>query len=289
MKALITGGAGFIGSNLCSALLNNKNLVVCIDNETTGSSDTINDLNQNENFTYINQDILNLSEDFFDKFNFDVVFNLACPTPPAFVRDHPNLVKTASIEGAKRLIELIEKKNIKLIHVSTVRVNEDPPGINVYTDSKRYSEELVLGYNNSVIVRLASVYGPNMLKNDSRVIPQFIQKALSNQNLTMWGDGSQLDSFAYIDDVVNFLLFSVSLPYEIYTIGSSVPISIKQLAEKIITVSESKSHIEFINPEFKSARTLNYLNDISFYFKETADLDKGLSKTIDFFSELLVD
>jgi UDP-glucuronate decarboxylase len=282
MNILITGGSGFIGSNLCLSLLNHKHNVVCLDNETTGSRITINQLTTNTNFTYISKSIYDdLS---YLNFKIDIIFNLACPTSPLFVKNNPELVIKSSNQGVLNLIQLAKLNNSKLIHISTIRVNEDLPGINIYTDSKRISEELIQKYNNFIIIRLASVFGPNMLINDSRVIPQFIQKSLKNENLTIWGNGNQLDTFAYIDNIINVLINAILYVPGIYTFGSKNVISIKDLAYTIISLTNSSSKIKFLN-NFISTRTLNYLNDIHDDYIDIIDLKSGLLNTINYFKE----
>lgn len=282
MNVLITGGAGFIGSHLCSALVKDKHNVICIDNETTGIKNTINNLLNNSNFLYINGDI---SKTVYD-LNVDIIFNLACPTPPLFVKNNPELVLDSSNYGILNLIKLAKKYNSKLIHISSIKVLEDNLGTNIYTDAKRISETLVSKYDNSIIIRLASVYGPGMLLNDSRVIPQFILKALNNENLIIWGDGTQLDTFAYIDDIISFLINSINYDNELYTIGSKDIISINDLAKIIIKLAHSHSNTEFLN-NFSSTRTLNYLQSISIKYNDTINLANGLINTINHFKQYI--
>lgn len=282
MNILVTGGAGFIGSNLCRSLIANNYKVICVDNESTGKKNNINELLVNSNFSYISHDI---SSGVLD-LSVDVIFNLACPTPPAFVKNNPELVINSSIQGTKNIIKVAEKNKSKIIHISSVRVLEDPVGANVYSDSKKESEQLISEYDNFIIIRMASVYGPGMLPNDSRVIPQFIQKALNNKSLHIWGDGSQQDTFVYIDDVISFMVNSMLIKEtRLCTIGSKVPISIKNLAHKIIKLTNSLSQIEYING-YTSNRTLDFLRDVN-NFHTNISLTTGLINTIKYFKTKL--
>ena len=281
MNIIITGGAGFIGSNLSVALLKHHN-VICVDNEATGNKNNILDLLKFKNFKYVNADISTYN---FENIKADVVFNLACPTPPLFVKNNPELVQRASHEGTINLINFAEKNNSKIVHVSSVRVDEDPVGANVYSDSKRLSEELIKSYKNSTIIRLASVFGPKMMLSDSRVIPQFIQKALKNEDIIIWGTGEQLDTFAYIEDVVTYFINSITSNNGLYTIGSKEPISIKDLANKIIALTNSSSKIQHI-PNYTSTRTLNYLDKIDSNFYISVDLISGLQQTVNYFKSI---
>lgn len=283
MNILVTGGVGFLGSNLCHALLRLNHKVICVDNEITGNINNIKSLFNNSNFIYIKNDIANIT---FNS-NIDIIFNLACPTSPGFVKNNPLLVEKSCNNGLLNIINLAKLYSSKLIHISSVKVNEDSPGVNVYSDSKRISEQLIQElYNDYVIIRLGSTYGPNMLKTDSRVIPQFIYNSLIGNPLTLWG-GNQLDTFMYVDDVINFFIYSLIYSNTITTIGSTESITIKQLANKIIKLSNSKSTINIID-NFMSTRTLNYLRCIDSNFKNTISLDNGLLITINYFKSLLV-
>jgi len=275
MKILVTGGAGFIGTNLCLQLLRKGHFIDCIDNESTGNYDNIRSCVDNSAFTYIKGSINSTTLNN----EYDIIYNLACPTSPSYVKKFPAKVISAA-NGVNNLIQIAKKSKAKLIHLSSIKVLEN---CDVYSSTKKYVEQLIQSnYENSIIIRLSSVYGPNMLDSDSRVIPQFIMNSLLGNPIIIWGDGSQLDSFAYVDDIVHFLINCQKYTNGLYTVGCRELVSIKFLANRIIELSNSKSSI-FYHADFKSTRNVDYINHIDSSYSPLWSLTEGLINTIDHF------
>ena len=220
---LVTGGAGFIGSHLCERLLNDNHKVICLDNLFTGSLDNIEVLKSNINFEFVNHDI---TKPYF-RDGIDEIYNLACPASPIHYQSNPiKTVKTCTI-GVINMLGLAKKNNAKILQASTSEVYGDPDvhpqkedyngNVNTlglrscYDEGKRCAETLFMDYKrehnlNIKIVRIFNTYGPNMTKNDGRVVSNFILQAWQNDNITIFGDGSQTRSFQFIDDLVEGLI-----------------------------------------------------------------------------------
>lgn len=306
-KILVTGGAGFIGSNLCKKLLDGDNYVICLDNLFTGSKNNIKSLINNKNFTFIEQDI---TINFFEKI--DKIYNLACPASPPHYQHNPiNTIKT-SVLGIINMLELAEKCNATILQASTSEVygdpkihpqpetywgNVNPIGIrSCYDEGKRCAETLIMDYHrqkniNTKIVRIFNTYGPNMSVNDGRVVSNFITQALKNEDITIYGDGSQTRSFCYIDDLVNGLIkmmdSSIAGPINI---GNPSEQTILDFANLIIELTNSKSKI--IHKPLPKDDPTKRRPDISLAQKELnwnpkINIKEGLMKTINYFKELL--
>ena len=306
-KILVTGGAGFIGSNLCKRLLDEDNYVICLDNLFTGSKNNIKSLINNKNFTFIEQDI---TINFFEKI--DKIYNLACPASPPHYQHNPiNTIKT-SVLGIINMLELAEKCNATILQASTSEVygdpkihpqpetywgNVNPIGVrSCYDEGKRCAETLIMDYHrqkniNTKIVRIFNTYGPNMSINDGRVVSNFIIQALKGEDITIYGDGSQTRSFCYIDDLVNGLIkmmdSSITGPINI---GNPSEQTILDFANLIIELTNSKSKI--IHKPLPKDDPTKRRPDISLAQKELnwnpkINIKEGLMKTINYFKELL--
>ena len=221
---LVTGGAGFIGSHLCKRLLNENHKLICLDNLFTGSLENIESLKNDVNFEFVNHDI---TKPYFSDDNIDEIYNLACPASPIHYQSNPiKTVKTCTI-GVINMLGLAKKNNAKILQASTSEVYGDPEthpqkedyngNVNTlgyrscYDEGKRCAETLFMDYKrehnlNIRIVRIFNTYGPNMKKNDGRVVSNFILQALKAEDITVYGDGSQTRSFQFIDDLVNGLM-----------------------------------------------------------------------------------
>ena len=215
---LVTGGAGFIGSHLCKRLLNENHTVICLDNLFTGTLKNIEELEKNNNFEFVNHDITKP----YYRDNIDEIYNLACPASPIHYQSNPiKTVKTCTI-GVINMLGLAKKNNAKILQASTSEVYGDPEihpqkedyngNVNTlgyrscYDEGKRCAETLFMDYKrehnlNIRIVRIFNTYGPNMTKNDGRVVSNFILQALNRKDITVYGDGSQTRSFQFIDDL----------------------------------------------------------------------------------------
>ena len=226
-RILVTGGAGFIGSHLCVRLLNEGCQVVCLDNFLTGSPKNIQHLTANPNFQMAEQDI---TTPYCPDGPIDEIYNLACPASPIHYQYNPIKTLKTNVLGAINMLDLAIKKRSKLLQASTSEVYGDPAvhpqpetywgNVNpigprsCYDEGKRCAETLCMDYYRQYripikIVRIFNTYGPNMCLNDGRVISNFTIQALMNQDITVYGDGSQTRSFLYIDDLVDEMILAL--------------------------------------------------------------------------------
>jgi len=312
MKILVTGGAGFLGSNLCSRLLSEGNEVVCVDNFYTGREKNIENL-KSSNFSVIRHDITKpLSIQGIDK-----IYNLACPaSPPAYQKD-PVFTWKTSVLGVLNVLELSRaNSNCPVLQSSTSEVygdplehpqkesywgNVNPIGIrSCYDEGKRAAETVLMDYHRQYgipvrVIRIFNTYGPNMDPDDGRVVSNFIVQALTNKDITIYGDGSQTRSFQYVDDLIEGMSLMMNNKIDFVgpvNIGNPVEFTIKELAVlilKMIPMSKSKIIYKDIPKDDPKIRK----PDISLAKKNLSwepiiPLEKGLVKTIDYFrSEIL--
>ena len=301
---LIVGGCGFIGSNLCIRLLKDNNKIICVDNLFSGKIENIKNCISNDNFTFINHDIiepLNIDDEI------DEIYHLACPaSPPKYQIDPIYTLKTNFI-GTMNLLELARIKSAKILLASTSEIYGEPQvspqpetyrgnvntiGIrSCYDEGKRIAETLFMDYHNKYniqtrIVRIFNTYGPNMDKYDGRVVTNFISQILNNESITLYGDGSQTRSFQYIDDLLNGIIKLMDSDY-IYpiNIGNPNEISVKQLASILIELTGSSSN--FIYKSLPSDDPTNRNPDIHLAKKildwePQVELKTGLIKTIQY-------
>jgi UDP-glucuronate decarboxylase len=308
-RILVTGGAGFLGSHLCERLLNDGHEVISLDNYFTGQKRNIVHLMDNRYFEVIRHDV---TMPFF--IEVDEIYNLACPASP--VHYQYNGIKTVktSVMGAINMLGLAKRIKAKVLQSSTSEVYGDPQvhpqtesywghvnpiGIrSCYDEGKRVAETLFMNYHhqNDVrikIIRIFNTYGPRMHPNDGRVVSNFIIQALKNQDITIFGDGSQTRSFQYVDDLVNGMIKMMATGDDFVgpvNIGNPGEFTIKELAEKIIEMTGSKSKLEF-HP-LPSDDPLQRKPDITLAkeklnWEPTINLEQGLTKTITFFDNLL--
>ena len=301
---LVTGGAGFIGSHLCKRLLNENHKVICLDNLFTGSLDNIESFKDNNNFEFVNHDITKP----YYRDNIDEIYNLACPASPIHYQSNPiKTVKTCTI-GVINMLGLAKKNNAKILQASTSEVYGDPEihpqkedyngNVNTlgyrscYDEGKRCAETLFMDYKrehnlNIRIVRIFNTYGPNMTKNDGRVVSNFILQALNNENITIYGDGSQTRSFQFIDDLVNGLIKMMNgNSVGPINLGNPIELSMKDLATMVIKLTNSSSNIIYEDlPEDDPKRRrpdINLAKSI-LDWSPIIDLETGLKKTINYF------
>jgi len=302
---LVTGGAGFIGSHLCKRLLNENHKVICLDNLFTGTLKNIEELEKNNNFEFINHDITKP----YYRDNIDEIYNLACPASPIHYQSNPiKTIKTCTI-GVINMLGLAKKNNAKILQASTSEVYGDPEihpqkedyngNVNTlgyrscYDEGKRCAETLFMDYKrehnlNIRIVRIFNTYGPNMTKNDGRVVSNFILQALNNDNITIYGDGSQTRSFQFIDDLLNGLIKMMNSDFVgPVNLGNPIELSMKDLATKVINLTNSSSNIVYKDlPEDdpKRRRPDISLSNSKLGWKPVIDLETGLQKTINYFT-----
>ena len=309
MNIVITGGSGFVGSYLCEKLINDGHKIIVIDNLLTGSRENINDLLDNENFSFIEHDVQDHIE-IEDKV--DYVLHFASAASPKAYTEHPvNTLKAGSV-GTINTLGLAKKHSAEYLLASTSEVYGDPlispqneeywGNVNpngersMYDEAKRFAEAAVATYSRSYglktkIVRIFNTYGPRMQLNDGRVVTNFIVQALRNENITIYGDGTQTRSFSYVEDTVAGIISLMnSTEYDVFNIGNPNEMTIGKLAEKIIELTDSTSEIKYLElpnddpkqrkPDITKAKTkLNW--------EPKVNLDEGLAKTISWVEEQL--
>jgi UDP-glucuronate decarboxylase len=306
---LVTGGAGFIGSHLCEALLDTGNEVICMDNFFTGSKQNIRLLLDHDHFELIRHDIVH---PIFVEV--DQIYNLACPASPIHYQYNPVKTTKTNVMGSVHMLGLAKRVGAKILQASTSEIygnpevhpqneaywgNVNPIGLrSCYDEGKRCAETLFFDYHrqNKVkikVVRIFNTYGPRMHPNDGRVVSNFIVQALKGKDITIYGDGSQTRSFCYVDDMVKGLVAMMNAPgYFIgpVNLGNPVEFTIMELARKIIDMVNSKSKIVFnALPEDDPVRRKP---DISLAreklgWEPSIDLEEGLKKTIEYFETVI--
>lgn len=299
-KILVAGGAGFIGSHLCRRLLDEGNYVICVDNFLTGSEEN---LVNHKNFEFINHDILDPLD-----IRVDEIYNLACPASPKQYFKYPIYTTKVSVLGTLNLLELADKYKAKFLQASTSEVYGDPlihpqsenyfGNVNpigpraCYDEGKRCAETLCSDFIREKsldvkIVRIFNTYGPRMRKDDGRVVSNFIVQALRNNDITIYGNGTQTRSFCYIDDLVDGLIKMMNSNEKgPINLGNPEEYTILEFAKKVIKLTNSKSKIIFLDPLeddpkvrkpdiTKAREKLNWEPRIT--------LEEGLMKTINYF------
>lgn len=309
-KILITGGAGFIGSHLCERLLNEGNEVICLDNYFTGSKSNVIHLLDNPYFELIRHDI---TSPYF--IEVDEIYNLACPASPIHYQYNPIKTIKTSVMGAINMLGLAKRIKAKILQASTSEVYGDPKihpqtedywgNVNpigtrsCYDEGKRCAETLFMDYKiqNDVaikIVRIFNTYGPRMHPNDGRVVSNFIVQALTNKDITIYGDGSQTRSFQYVDDLVEGMTRMMNSRTDFIgpvNIGNPGEFKIIELAEKILQMTNSKSKIIF--KPLPADDPIQRQPNISLAKKEldnwspNIQLEEGLDKTIHYFKRVI--
>ena len=305
-KILVTGGAGFIGSNLCKRLLDDGHKVVCLDNFFTGSKQNIINLCSNPNFEVIEQDI----QMPFD-IEVDEIYNLACPASPPHYQYNPIETIKTSVLGIINVLELAKRYGATVLQASTSEVygdplqhpqkenywgNVNPIGVrNCYDEGKRVAETFMMDYHRSFgvdirIVRIFNTYGPNMDLNDGRVVSNFIVQALQGDDVTIYGDGSQTRSFCYVDDLINGLILMMNNQEGFIgpvNLGNPCEFTIKDFAELVISKVVSSSKLVF--KELPSDDPCKRRPDITLAkeklgWEPLVKIEEGLDKTIQYFS-----
>lgn len=308
-KILITGGMGFIGSNLVKRLLKNPNYHITVIDNLCSSKEKVFDHSNKSNFEFIEGDIINIKD-----YKYDFIFNLACPaSPPNYQRDHLHTFET-SVIGFSNILESSKKYNTPIFHCSTSEIYGDPlvhpqgedyfGNVNTfgsrscYDVGKRATETLSYIYKNFyqskiAITRIFNTYGPNMDVNDGRVVSNFICQALQNKDITIYGDGSQTRSLCYVDDILDVFIMSMErdiYPDKPFNLGNNHETSIRDICDIIINLTNSKSKIVFNPlPEDDPKKRNPKLNNVKKYFgwEPTTNLKNGLTKTIEYFNSEL--
>ena len=306
-KILVTGGAGFIGSHLCKKLLDEGNDVLCIDNYFTGTKENISDLFKSTYFEAIRHDIC-----FPLYVEVDEIYNLACPASPIHYQHDPVQTTKTTVHGAINMLGLAKRINARILQASTSEVYGDPdvhPQVesywgnvnpigprSCYDEGKRCAETLFFDYNRQhkldiKVVRIFNTYGPNMHPNDGRVVSNFIMQALTNKDITVYGNGEQTRSFCYIDDLINGMMKMMSSKKTTtgpINLGNPVEFKIIELAQMIIKLTNSKSKI--INKGLPVDDPVRRKPDISkakkyLDWEPHVDVVDGLKETIAYFKK----
>jgi UDP-glucuronate decarboxylase len=308
LNVLVTGGAGFIGSNLCDRLIQKGHRVICLDNLYTGEFDNIRPLLNHPNFEFVRHDI---REPFAIAGPVQRIYNLACPASPVhYQRDPVGTVKTC-VMGAYHVLELARQKGARVLQASTSEVYGDPdvhpqpetyPGhVNItgpracYDEGKRCAETLFFDYHRLYnlpikVARIFNTYGPRMLENDGRVVSNFIVQALKEEPITLYGDGSQTRSFCYVDDLLNGLELLMESPADVTgpcNLGNPREVTIREIAHLVLAQTGSQSSIEcrpLPQDDPKQRQPVISRAQELLGWRPRIALEQGLRTTIDYFS-----
>ncbi|MBR2211136.1 MAG: SDR family oxidoreductase [Fibrobacter sp.] len=308
MRCLVTGGAGFLGSHLCERLLNDGHEVLCLDNYFTGRLQNIAHLRDNRNFELIRHDV---TEPIL--LEVDRIFNLACPASPIHYQFNPVKTIKTSVMGAINMLGLAKRVHARILQASTSEVygdpavhpqkedywgNVNPIGIrSCYDEGKRVAETLFMDYHrqNNVdirIVRIFNTYGPRMLMNDGRVVSNFIVQALRNEDLTIYGDGTQTRSFCYVDDLIEAFVRMMDQNEIIgpVNVGNPGEFTMLELAQAVLELTGSKSKIVYQplpGDDPKMRRPDISLAKKALGWEPKVQLRDGLQKTIEYFKTIV--
>jgi len=309
LRVLITGGAGFIGSHLAEKLLSQDHEVIILDNFYTGQKSNLLRISSDPNFEVLRQDVTEPIS-----LEVDAIYHLACPASPVHYQKFPVQTIKTSVLGSINALELATRLNIPILLSSTSEVygdpnispqtetywgNVNPIGLrSCYDEGKRAAETLFFDFNRQYsteirVARIFNTYGPNMSPEDGRVVSNFIVQALKNNDITIYGDGTQTRSFCYVDDLVEGLVRlmnnsdSTQSPINL---GNPNEISVLELAQKIISMTNSNSKVIQLplpqddpkqrRPDIDKAKKI-------LGWQPTIDLENGLIKTIEYFRDII--
>lgn len=234
MRFIVTGGCGFLGSHLCEALLIAGHEVKCMDSGIIGNERNVAHLLKRDKFDLEWHDVTHP----FDPGHIDGIFHLASPTAPAETYKHPKITLDVNSNATLNLLDLAEKYSAQFLFASSIKVNDKQTFGSEYIKGKILGEKFCIQSKFAKVARLGNVYGPRMAINDSRVIPTFIRNTIQGKPLNVWGDGSQVDSFCFVSDVINGLLrFMDSTHSGVIELGSPVGITITDLALSIMQIN----------------------------------------------------
>jgi UDP-glucuronate decarboxylase len=308
-QILITGGAGFLGSHLCERLLNEGNNVICLDNFYTGQKENIAQLIGNPYFELVRHDIT-----FPYYVEVAEIYNLACPASPIHYQFDPVQTTKTSVHGSINVLGLARRVKARILQASTSEVygdpaihpqpesywgNVNPIGMRAcYDEGKRCAETLFFDYYRqhrvrAKVARIFNTYGPRMHPKDGRVVSNFIVQALKNEDITIYGDGSQSRSFCYVDDLIDGLIKLMGSRDDFtgpVNLGNPDEITILDLARKIKDITDSKSKIVHFPPVKDDPFQRKPVIDLAkreLNWKPETKIEEGLKKTIDYFSSII--
>ena len=314
-RILVTGGAGFVGSNLCERLLGEGHRVVCLDNLYTGSLDNIKEFLDNESFEFRQMDVLDKEEvEKLRSLPIDEIYHLACPASPIHYQRDAIYTTRVCVEGTVHMLELARHFDCPILFSSTSEVygdplvhpqcegycgNVNPVGVrSCYDEGKRCAESLCMDYHRQhgvrvKIVRIFNTYGPRMAVDDGRVVSNFIVQALRNEPITIYGDGSQTRSFMYIDDLLEGMVRMMGTPDDVtgpVNLGNPEEMTILELSNVILRLSSSnsrivKSHLPLDDPH-RRCPVITTMRDIGVENPQVV-LEIGIGKTLAYFKNVL--
>lgn len=307
--AVVTGGAGFLGSHLCDRLLNEGFKVICVDNLITGNTNNISHLSGNDNFTFVKHDVTNY---IYLPGRIDYILHFASPASPIDYLKLPiQTLKVGSL-GTHKALGLAKEKKAKFLLASTSETYGDPTihpqneeywgNVNpigprgVYDEAKRFAEAITMAYHryhglDTRIVRIFNTYGPRMRLDDGRALPAFVGQALRGEDITVFGDGSQTRSFCFVSDLVDGI-FKLLMSNEVYpvNVGNPDEITIKEFAEEVIKITGTKSKIVYKplpaddpkvrQPDITKAKKI-------LRWEPVVNRSEGLKITIDYFKKIV--
>jgi len=307
-KVLVTGGAGFIGSHLCEKLLVDGYQVVCVDNLITGSKKNIENLLDNPNFQFIEMDVTKSPE--HKPEGIDYIFHLASPASPIDYQEKPEETLLANSAGSLNILNLAKDLKAKVLIASTSEVYGDPlehpqketywGNVNsfgprsCYDESKRFAEAATYVFLHKYdldarIIRIFNTYGPKMQKDDGRVVSNFINQAINNEPITIYGDGKQTRSFCFVSDLVDGIckaMFENNTKGEVFNLGNPGEFTMLELADKVKNLTNSNSDIVYKDlpaddpkqrkPDITKSKTV-------LGWEPKVNLDEGLQKTIEYY------
>ena len=308
-RVMVTGGAGFLGSHLCARLVNDGYDVLCVDNFYTGTKANIRGLMRDSRFELLRHDIT-----FPLYVEVDRIYNFACPASPVHYQFDPVQTTKTSVHGAINMLGLAKRVKARILQASTSEIYGDPSdhpqregywgNVNpigprsCYDEGKRCAETLFFDYHRQhrveiKVARIFNTYGPNMHPDDGRVVSNFIVQALRNEDITIYGDGSQTRSFCYVDDLIDGIVRLMGSPPDLtgpVNLGNPGEFSMLELAEKVLALTGSRSRLarKPLPPDDPVRRC----PDIGRARKELGwqprvALDDGLRSTVDYFRQLL--
>lgn len=304
-RVLVTGGAGFLGSNLCKRLLEDGHYVIAVDNLYTGRIENIQPFFSNPDFEFVHHDITEPMD-----IKVEEIYNAACPASPPHYQKSPTFTTKTCVQGLIHMLDMATKYHAKILQFSTSEVYGDPQihpqpeqyrgyvnpiGIrSCYDEGKRCGEALCFDYAREFhtrvkVIRIFNTYGPNMDPKDGRVVSNLIMQALQGEDITIYGDGSQTRSFCYVDDLIEGIVRMMDSKDEIMgpvNLGNPGEFTILELAEKVLRQTKSSSKIVYCplpsddplqrKPVIENAKKwLGWEPKIS--------LEKGLGPTIEYF------
>jgi nucleoside-diphosphate-sugar epimerase len=307
LNILVSGGAGFVGSHLCDALLDAGHSVICVDNLLTGRRANLDTLLPREGFTFVEHDVIQPLPTDWDV---QAVFNLASPASPVGYLANPIETALVNSQGTYHLLELARRHSALFLQASTSEVygdplvhpqsedywgNVNPHGIrSCYDEGKRFAEAITMDFYrvhklDARLIRIFNTYGPRSQHDDGRVIPNFICRALRGESLPIYGDGNKTRSFCYVDDLVQGIMkaqFTPGTTAKVFNVGNPGEFTLLQLADLVLRLTNSSSRVEMLEareddptrrrPDITRAKAeLNW--------QPTIPLEEGLRRTIEWF------